>query len=382
MTSAFSSGWRVDVINVVTGQIVYGELPVTQSPSFDRTLNQIGSISIQVPLFQLTNADLRALLAPWRNGLMVSYNNAPLQAGPIVSVTQSEDGMSLTVGAQGIWGVLFHRPCIGTAYTYAEGIGDPNVAINDLTFTNGTLAGIAQGIVQAATVRTGDTLPITYPSVTTAGTSTRNYRFYEMTSSGQRLQEITQVDGGPDVDFQPVLSSTPGYMQWQMRTGQPFLTQPNNQVVYADYGAGLQNVSVDTDGSNMTMGAFAKGSGTDIATEITYAQNDQLTTAGWPRLYSFDSSHSSVTDFGTLYAWSLSDLNLNLGTVEQWSTVLRIDAIPGPALGSYVPGDFMALSIMNHPWIADGTYVQRILGITNDSATTVKLTLLATSGKV
>ncbi len=209
-----------------------------------------------------------------------------------------------------------------------------------LSWSGVSLGTIAKRLVATAIAHTGESLPVVLPA-DVAGISTRTYPGYELAWVGDRLQELTQVDGGPDVSFEPRLTSDGLSVQWVMRTGtdtDPLLHQTGQDWIW-DRGAakgGVTSLSVSIDATGMAQRAWAIGSGTEVDLLVGEADFPDPLDAGYPLLEA-DASYTSVTDQGTLDAHALSLILYAQRPWATWALAVRADA--APTLGTYRPGD-------------------------------------------
>lgn len=371
------------IFETTTGRIVLRDLPYVGEPSYSREVNREGSLSFKVVVGDFSvppTLSLRALFAPWRFSVGIAWDDYIIQAGPIITSQFDDMSTVITVTCGGLWRLLNRRQIVNPAYplapTTAVALLDLSPSTADITYT-ASLHTIAKKLVQDSCSRSGFALPIDFPA-DIAGAATRTYPLYDLASVGQRLSELTQVDGGPDVDFAPFFDLTnPGYVRWAMRIGNPMLSQTGQDVTW-DYGTGLRSISTDSDGSQMVTGVFVKGNGTEEASLIAYQRSTALTALGWPATELVD-TRSSILQAATLQGHADADVSLYKNPVELWDAVVRVDTLPD--LGSYSPGDFARFNIQEHRWISPGVYRQRILGYTNGGQVNeVKLILQAVEG--
>lgn len=374
------SDWSCLIYSSVTGAVI-GELPLSEEPTWNRQLNGSGSISVKtiagaagVPAVD----SLREYSAGLKYGLALVWNisNWIATAGPIVSASYNDDSDSVQFGAVDMWGMLNRRMLANSAWTPGTRVTDPSA---DVIYPNSSLHDIAIGIVRHSLDQPLGTLNVDTPALDTLGGSQRTYQAYDCVSVGQRLQELTQVTSGPDVDFQAYFSA-PGVIRIRMLVGSPLIVQPGYSVVW-DYNSGLQQVNVDADSSNLATRVTAKGSGTGYDMITSTVTDSTLPPVGWPIADFIDSGHTSVSIQNTLDQYAASDLYLYGRPVETWSVIVRADITPG--LGEYQPGFYAKFNIQNHVWIPDGAYFQRILSLSNGSdGNTVNLGLEAVQGTV
>lgn len=373
------------IFETTTGRIVLRDLPYVGEPTYSREINREGSFSFRVVIGDISvppTLSLRALFTPWRFSVGIAWDEYIIQAGPVITSQFDDTTTVLSVTCGGLWRLLNRRQIVNPAYplapTTAGSLLDLSPVTADVTYT-ASLHTIAKKLVQDSCSRTGFSLPIDFPA-DIAGTATRTYPLYDLASVGQRLTELTQVDGGPDVDFAPFFDlSNPGYVRWSMRIGNPTLSQTGEDVTW-DYGTGLRSVSTDSDGSKMITGVFVKGNGTEEASIIAYQRSTTLTALGWPATELVD-GRSSIISGTVLQGHADADVNLYKNPVELWDAVVRADTLPD--LGSYSPGDFARFNIQEHRWITPGVYRQRILGFSNGGRVNeVALILQAVEGSL
>lgn len=374
------------IFELKTGKILIRDIPIIGNPEFNRQVNQEGSwrIRVQVDDVSVPRTDtLRTIFSPWRFACAIAWNDQfILQAGPVTTSQFDDSTRQITVSGGGLWTLLNRRLVINPAFPLAPTTGSALLnpaATGDLNYGPTSLLTIAKSLVSDSCSRTGFGLPIDFPTSTT-GTHTRFYPIYDFAPVGQRLKELTQVQDGPDVDFAPYFDlSNPGYIRFQMRIGSPTLTQSGAPLVW-DYGSGLRTVSIDSDGSAMVRGVFARGNGTERASLIAYDEDNTLVNNGWPPT-ELVISFSSVTEGPTLQGHATGAKDLYRKPVEMWSAIVRADEIP--QVGTYQPGSLATFNMQGHPWVPDGGYQQRLLGFTQGPAINeVSLILQAIEGAI
>lgn len=378
------------MFDVRTGKIQIDDLPVTGIPAFTRQINAEGSISITVQPQDPTvppQATLRGMLAPWRFGLAVYRGNTIAQAGPIVD-DQAPDNATpqVTVGAKGIWGLFTDkRVLVNPTYTMTPTSGGSTLALStagDTAYTNMALHDIAAHLVSDNMAR-GATyqLPIDVPA-DVGGTDERTYALADLATVGSRLQELTQVIDGPDIDFKPYFDpANPGYIRWAMRIGTPVLQQQGAAISF-DQGSSFETFGVDVNGTGLATGVIVKGTSSSNAPTATYSHSSALTDAGYPELEMVDSTHTDAIDPNTMQGWSDGDLSLWSQNVETWSPLVRLDA-RAPDLSSYDPGSYATFTVTRHWWQPAGSYVQRILGFSQGTTqSNMALILQAAEGSL
>lgn len=376
--------FQVHVVETRTGRVVHSDMPVASSPDFSRAINDDSTIQIQIPVGDRgvpASDRLRQLISNWRFSLAVSYGppvpGSPVVSyGPIMSHKWDDSNGVLTVGAGSMWALLARRLLINSAGVLSSPLSMDEAM--DANYAAMTLWAIARELVDDTITRgTGYELPIDLPS-TSVGISERNYPIYDLATVGQRLKDLTQVESGPDIDWNPYFSAS-GMLRVTMRVGTPSLFQPGQELIWDD-NSSITSLSVDNNASGMMTDVITKGNATERATEPApaWASDRSLVVYGWPVLESIDTSHQSVTEFPTLQSHANESVRFYKTPVETWEAEIAADV--APLLGTYLPGYSAKFNIQNHRWIPKGLYQQRILGWSSSEPQRIKLNLEALQG--
>lgn len=377
-------GFSVHIVDTRTGVVVLNELPVRGTPDFDRIINDDGTVQIEIPVGDagvLDGQELRELTAEWRFSLAVSYGPAkpgsPILAyGPIMTSSFDHKAMSLKVGAGSMWALLARRLLLDPLGVVTSPLSMD--AVMDANYLAMTLGTIASKLVSDTISRgTGYELPIDLPDPV-VGTNERNYPVYDLASVGQRVKDITQVEQGPDIDWDAHFA-TNSTVRVAMRVGTPTLQQIGQDLIWDD-GSSVTYVNVDRNGSAMTTDVFTRGNQTERAMQTAWAADRALVGSGWPVLESFDSSHQSVELFTTLQSHANEYVRFFKRPVETWDIEVATDVTP--LCGTYKPGDRGQLNLQNHPYIPRGQYQQRILGWSPAGPGRLKLKLEPQQGSI
>ncbi|MCP3801861.1 hypothetical protein NLX83_21580 [Allokutzneria sp. A3M-2-11 16] len=365
------SPWSVWIAHTRTGRLV-AELPTIGTPKWTCAVNAAGSVEVVVALGDpgVPKRDaLRAMLAPVRFCLAVAYGQHLVQAGPIWTHRYTDTNATLTIGASGLWGLFERRLVLPPHYS---AITDPSA---DLRIGPASLHSLARALVEAGESRPRADLPVVYPPEI-AGTNSRIYRGFDLRPLGDALRSLGSEDGGSEVEFRPRFTEDRERLEWVMRIGAPLLAQSGAPRVY-DYGAGLVAVDADTDGSNLASAVFVRGNGMERGLLTGHAVNAELVDAGYPLTEVVIGDHTSVTEQSTLDSYARAYAAMLSRPTELWSAVVRTDpGDGGPTLAGLAPGDFVVFGLDRHPWLPDGHYEQRVLGMESGEDTEhVSLTL-------
>jgi hypothetical protein len=373
------SGFTVCIAETRTGNVAYPDVPYLGIPQFARRINDDSSISIDIPVGDPgvpAVAKLRAITTPWRYSIAILSGKTVLAYGPIMTYQFDQASQVLKLGAGSMWALFSRRLLLNPAATIASPLSmDP---AQDANYTGWTLATIMKKLASDSVGRgAGYELPIDFPA-DVASTNVRNYPIYDLASVGQRMKDLTQVEQGPDVDWDPYLA-TANTIRVLMRIGTPSLTQAGVNLIWHD-GSSLTYVNVDSTSANMTTSVYTRGNSTERASQVAYATDTSLIGVGWPILESVDTTHQSVTDFTTLQGYANEWVRYYKNPVETWSAEVVMDV--SPVVGTYKPGDTAIFNVQNHPWIPAGRYNQRILGWQQSGVNRLGLILEAREGAV
>lgn len=371
--------WRVLAAETTTGALL-ADITPRDLPSFSRKLTDKGSWTVNVVPDDRANAhlDFHALTDAGRITWAVLWDSVVVQAGPTFTHSYDENSRALSVSGTGIQG-LFDRRVLRNPVPYTTITNTSE----DLVITGRSLRGIAREIIAATLAQPGYGLPIDLPAPET-GTNTRTYYGYDLAKTWERLDDLSKVIDGPEVDFWPYLVPGENRLRWQLLIGAPLLGDPQTAAVW-DYGGALSAIDVDVNGSaSPCTRVWVKGSGNERGLLTGYADNPDLVGLGFPPTDYVDGDHTSVTEPKTLAAYATADLTAFATATETWKCSIRVDGATGtgievsPALGTFSLGDNPTFGISGHPWIPDGQYRRRILGYSNAKEAAVQLDLQPT----
>lgn len=395
------SGWQLFAAETRTGRII-AELPFTDL-AWSSPLNDIGRLTATIPVESYAlglgpwdDRDPRWVLrevlqGEWRYSLIAAYDRRAIWAGPLITSRplSGEPGQPhVAVGASELPALLAMWPLI------APGASNPTDPSADTNLGPTSLANIALLLItQTQTSGPGFTLPLILPGVSATGDHVRNYVGADLASYWDRLKQLTEVAGGPDLRFDPILTAdTVGELvQWEVRIGEPHLGDLSVPWTW-DLGAGLRSVQADRDGSKMAFTAYVPGQPASIPTAVTssipdaavnppkpigVASRTALISEGWPFLAAVDLSHTSTTDPVTLTAHAAAYVQVYSRATDTWGAV--IDARSDPPLGVWSVGDTGQLDVRDQLLIEDGAYQRRIIGASGKADDLVTLTLAPTT---
>lgn len=382
--------YKVYVFETRTGRVV-DTVPYAGMPRWQAGINAPSAgWSVSVPLrgnaesAGIDAATLDALAEPWRFSWAVAQGSKIWQAGPVVSESY-QGGTTTTVTGGGLWKLLSDKRLLinpdranvatvaGTDADIAFGTGTVSEIGSPIPVANRnlTLHTIAKRLVEIIQAANGGNLPVVFPD-DIAGTAVRTYPGYDLATPGQRLQELTQVIDGPEVEFAPEFAdpTTKQAVQWRMRIGNPRLGNLGFAHQWIADRA-LCGASVDIDGSNRVTRNFERGNGMNRDLIVGYgnAAVNALDNADI-LLEEVGNDHTSTTDTAVLTAWAASAVAANTEQERTFGFRVRTAGDDGhgnltnsPHMAGVLSGDNGHFVVRNNPRIPDGTYAARILGM-------------------
>ncbi|MDJ0337477.1 hypothetical protein [Cryobacterium sp. PH31-O1] len=395
-----------------TGRISTRNLPVLSGPWSVR-LGAADSLDVTVDYNDPDTLALclRNAATPGKAYLAVVEHDAfgqktIMASGPIWTSTYDRDKRTLTLGAKG-WGSYWdHRiilPLLAQTISLTSWtITDP--ADNTKTIPNPDLAtkieGLALGtiakrLVQQAQLWTSGSLPYVFKADELNTTrlpdgtfeSTRTYIGADFKPVGEALDQLSEVEGGPEMRHtarfttdgtgievlfqtgtttQPLISST-AVLSWD-------LTAPES----AGYG-----LTIDEDASDLGSLSWATGGRSADTVLVSRAYDPTLVDLGFPLMEITDSSHSSVSVQSTLDSYAAANVAGGRRPAEVWAFNTKAYPIgsdgtsAGHSIDEYTVGDFATLHLdpydpmtgRGDPYLAEGgTSAHRIVGLSGDSA--------------
>ena len=351
----------------VTGKNL-GPLDVTIN-GWSRELNGTDTATVMMSPGALTTDTrdrIRLYTTPWKMSLVVCWDGVPMFAGPFV--TRQWNTTATIFNAVGIRALFLKRK----AHTWATPFNTQTLAYSGLS-----LGGIARALAVVGMSHPGGSLPIVLPptEASTDPTHVRNYAGYELKSISDIWGLLTGVNNGPDIDFAPSWTdASQTAIQWTMRTGT--IPQPKlyaaAQVVFdaSSPQSSVSELTYTEDGSQLTTTEWAEGGGTDVGIVMSQITSATLVANGFPLLEE-EIDYRTVIDQATLDSHATGDLALHSVPVVQLG--LSVNAMLPPVMSSYNIGDLARVRVVGHVWIPDGDYPMRIVGMSGDSSTKLKL---------
>lgn len=293
------------------------------------------------------------VLRPWARMLVAEWNGNAVYAGFITGVSEDLDAGTVTVTHQDLWSLWESRHVLLVR-------GDGAQSSPPFTLTNKTLPTIAFRLV--ANAMAGDPalrydLPVIM-NADVAGTETRTYYGYKFQRTAAALKEITDAEGGPDIDFDTQWDGGTETFRWVMRCG--VLTQglwewdatvPQKEVF---------GMRLDTDASRVANRVIATGEGSERNMLVRDA--DGFVGSG-PALEAVN-SYQAMTDVGQLQQRANADVAAANEPTQQMS--FKIPATGAVSAADLVLGGTCRVKSSGLYFLSQGWHEWRLIGFTFD----------------
>ncbi|GLU91355.1 hypothetical protein Agsp01_36100 [Agromyces sp. NBRC 114283] len=293
------------------------------------------------------------------------------EAGPIWEHDFDEDRQELVLTAEGMWSMLMRRyvlpPAVETTsllLTSGDDSGKPNPAVAT-SFTGKSWPFIVRTLLQQGMSRTGGALPLVFGPDGT-GAHDKTYDAASFKTQGEALLDLTELENGPEIDLRPRYTADGLGIEVLVRVGDDAklqLSSVGDPHVF-DFSVPKRTVrglKVKRSAKMLASEAWASGGRQAAIALIARAASSVLLEAGFPRMESLSSAHSTVTEQATLDAYAAGELSASQKAHEWWSFETNIDKVP--KLGSFWLGDYCNVIMRNSSYVPDGTYRRRIAAI-------------------
>lgn len=376
--------------NFVTGAL-YPDLPITAGCSWASILNGTDALEAKVDIRDpdVLGLDIMSVTEPKKTVLFAEVSGRGgtfLAIGVIGERGLDEDGNTFSIQATGLryyWDQrIIGRPAAATA-ALVKPDGSANAAL-DVALSGLDLGSIGLELIRMGLSWPGATMPFVLPA-SRAGTSVRNYAFLDLGLIGDALDNLTGVINGPDFMFEGrrVADTSTASIEYPVRAGTADSPMVGRYIGSWPFGGPTSPVvsfPFKDDGSTIASASWATAGRTDSKVVASRSLNPELVTdAGYPPLDVVDTSHSDVSEQGTLDGYADENADRGLGLDRSFTLKVRGDtrigeggvldenAAPvGPMLGDYRPGDYVAVDVQDHPVLPDGLVDLRILSIKGD----------------
>jgi hypothetical protein len=218
---------------------------------------------------------------------------------------------------------------------------------SDLVYKQVDQLAIARSLIQYANSKQGANIAPTYIGDVTSGVlRDRTYLGADKAPVGQRLRELSAVEGGFDFRMESYWDGglVGGRARRAVRFGYPSLgrTYPASQLVF-EIDADTVDYTYTEDGSSMAstvyaVGALPAGAATGAVPPEFVAEDLTAQALNYPRMEA-TLSYTDITGRAALAAHARGQLALSKRPPETYELTVQGEAAGAPPLGSYLPGD-------------------------------------------
>lgn len=347
-----------------TGLIRVRNIPASAG-ALSVVLGGAGTVGCTAPLPMKSPATdavvpLWDLLQPAKSFLGWEENGKILNAGPIWNTAYNIDSGKMAINAAGLrsyWQFRFVLPALIEAGVLPEG--------HDTVLTAMSYRTIMKRLVQQAQEWTGGSVPVVlepdFP-----GTNERTYRGHELHVVDEKLKQLSEVENGPDLMFNPrYTTSARTHIEWVMETGDPELTSttPHKWDMTGLPRPAVKGASVTRDGSVLTNRNYQTGGSEEGDLDQEYplmamAADGDLLAQGFPVLES-DYDRTSVTELDTLQKYANQDVITGRKMLETWKFSTRKTIVP--RIGDFKVGDKAVVATKDDPALGTDEHELRIM---------------------
>ncbi len=291
--------------------------------SWSDSVNEVGSMDAKV--VDDGRPGMRDAIRPYGSIIAALDGSAVLHAGYVTAYRYDRAARTYSVTAGGGATVLAKRLVLNKNLRarWADGtvLVDEDNPPGDWTLTaTGSYSDLISALVSET--ETWGALPIT-PAAPTGGDKTRTWDCWDLATVLDRIQDIGDLENGPEWRFDPVLSD-----DWTISFAQ-VTSADGGEIVDHSWrwnallpGAGVTLGDEDVDGGLMASACYATGGRDEDNLLVAHAADSTLTGMGWPLLQTANRSHTSVSVLKTLQSYARADVAA--GDRGQLTTELRV----------------------------------------------------------
>jgi hypothetical protein len=354
--------YTVLVVVTTTGAVV-DELAVSQW-SYTESIDWVrpGSMTVSVPLLgkdragRLNKDSLRSIRGAMVTvSLVLTRDGRALWAGPVYSMSWNDEAVE--IGCASVTKLMDARVVVDEAYLEDPTNPAGNVSL-DLAPRDRVLR-----LLDLGTTGTNRELPLELPALSGEAGSTVEYLSGDLGTVSERIKEAVEADGGPDVILRPELNLTQDTLVWKAQVEES-LGSPTPVAAW-DYPISVAALTGDLDASEMVTTGYVLGdTQTNEATLRGVGVASATLDALRPALERADRTSVSNKLQQELDALATSYVAAHSTAAETWSIVVHPDA--EPIIGEqWNLGDVVVISVSDHPWLDDGEYLRRVVGVTH-----------------
>lgn len=362
---------RAQVADMVTGDKIQ-TLP-TSDVTWERRILSPETLRVNMTLKPRAHQmiDLRNSTTEAKTALVVSDDDVVLGAGPVWGREFDDETGKWSCEAAGIWSLLDYTHVMPDTVASlpllveVDGMDEPNPALAT-TFTARTWPQIVRGLLEQRATRPGGRLPFVYGE-TGIGEHDKTYDAASFKTIGEALQDLTRLMGGPEIEFTPQIVDN--RLRWLVRVGDDSQLQIQSKSVhrfdFTPQKRSVRRLKVRSSGRELASEAWGTGGRQAAKALFSRAASPSLLDAGFPRMETVSSAHSTVVEQPTLNRYTEQDLARASAPVEWWSFEFHADG--QPRLSDVSIGDTCMVKLEGNRYLPDGEYLRRIVGMSGSS---------------
>lgn len=352
----------------------------------------VSSVSLPWEAVPGTDAQSRHdAVAPLRRGLVLSLDGVPVVAGAVGERADTWEGTSFALlSPMDLLSMRYivREGTFGKGSTVVEegeqaGQTVHDVTVSEVAYKNLSLRAIAADLVRLATsAKPGGWLPIEEPAFAgERGAHQRTYPGFNVANNdcAKLLDAITNVDGGPDIQFRPRLDGA-GALRWTMEAGsdgEPYLGTKGPVPTLTCFPGGGTAQSLECATLAPAMRVYGTGSGQDRATLCHLSEDLSLCRRRdpWPLVEATVSGSSDWDNIGLVRSHTDAALSARKVPLVQLRCEVDVSDQRNPVVpGRVWPGQRVDIDLDGHPALPDGRYECRLMEMAGSLGSTVTLT--------
>jgi hypothetical protein len=383
---------KVDLGNVSWSMTV-NDASLTTQPDKKVGTNEVQQIDVPWSAIPgVTQHERYSAIEPFKKGVAVflvsdedersGRKGTPFMWGGITNISSEWDSVTITVSS--VYAMLKNR------FAVREGDFEYPHSKNQLSYAKMTLRGIACEVIKVCTIeKPGGSLPVDLPYLGEQHNHlqnednlkhNRNYWAWNIANiSGQQiLDKLAGVRDGVDMQFRPYLTADNSHVRVMFVAGtdeEMYLPQTGRPYSFSCFDGGGTFEKLHVDYAQPIERWYATGAGQD-AEVLTYLASD-LSLVNMQNGFSLCENTISDSDASNpdiLVGEANGKLNSWNTPIMQFSGEYDMSNGNTPTVGMIWPGELCYLNLSDYPNLPDKRYKCRIMEMSGNTSTRVKLT--------
>lgn len=352
---------KAALFNMRTGDYIR-RIPTGTGTSWSRVINAPGDLKLITPRSPVSRlAELHAIAKPWQVAVALMRGNRVLQAGPVIRRPFTN---TLTLDCAGYWAAFDKRLVLNHALASMtiDGevlIDEDNPAPEWVLEMTGSYVDIAVKLITETLKWQG--MPVDLPPLE-GGIYIRNYYGYDLARVSERLKQLTELQNGPELRFDPYLRPDGG-IKWRFEGDHEIIDNVWEWNTAVPEQA-VKVVSLDDDGGGMTNDGWGQGGRNDDILLMTH-RTALTPDPDLPLLQEALTSHSTVSEIETLRGHTQGMIERSMNTYGQ----VQLEA---PLRYNVQPGDWIDLRT-ERPYLGRTFLSLKVVGVSGGTGDRQKI---------